>query len=394
MLKKILCFVLLIGGVNCVAQTATIMTWNSLNFGTSASSNARIPHFQTVLDSILPDILVVQELGGEPGAHNYRDGILENSMAMAPFIDGYNSDNALFYNDEMFEAVSNIPIYTELRNISQYVMVHLDSGDTLRVFSVHLKASPGTANQAARLAEVDSLRLVTDAFSPESYYIVCGDFNIYSANEPAYERLTEAQGTTGYFIDPLPEMPGTWNNPDYAPYHTQSPRLRAFGGGASSGMDDRFDLILFSPNFSNEEDIAYVDNSTWAVGNDGNHYNDSVNHMPNTVIGEDMAYALHHAADHLPVLATIEFFNNTTDIAEYAQNELFVYPNPSHGIFYVDIPAYTDSEIRVLDTMGRLVYSTSSRGATNIDLGHLPKGMYYLSIVSDSKKEIVKLLLK
>ena len=28
-------------------------------------------------------------------------------------------------------------------------------------------------------------------------------------------------------------MTGTWNYSGYAPYHTQSPRLRAFGGGTT-----------------------------------------------------------------------------------------------------------------------------------------------------------------
>lgn len=388
---------LFVGFILCLtinAQQATIVTWNSLNFSTSASSTARIPYFQTVLDSLKPDILVVQELAGTEGANYYHNAILENTMAMAPFIDGYNSDNALFYNAELFTAIAQIPIETELRNISQYVMVHLESGDTLRVFSVHLKASSGSTNQARRLDEVTSLREVTNAFSSDTYYLVCGDFNIYSANEPAYQLLTESQGGAGYFDDPLAPMPGTWNNTEYAAYHTQSPRLRGFGGGASSGMDDRFDMILFSPNFSTNEDIAYVENSTWAVGNDGNHYNDSVNKMPNTMIGMEMADALHFAADHLPVMAKIEFFNNSLAVSELNENAIQVYPNPSNGKLNIEMPSSLEGKIVVRNNLGCIVHMTSFvRGATQIDLSHLSPAIYFIELETKKEKKVVKLVL-
>ncbi len=231
------------------AQTCTFVTWNSLNFSTSQSSQDRVPHFQTVLDSIMPDILVMQEIHNLSGADLFHSAVLEYSMEMAPFIDGYLTDNALYYNADEFTSLETTAIKTELRDITQFVLVHLATGDTLRIFSLHLKASKGSTNRARRLQEVDSLRKVTDAFWPDTHFMVCGDFNFYGANEPAYTRLLESDGPNGHFVDPIP-MSGTWNAPYYAPYHTQSTRTRSFGGGATGGLDDRFDLILFSSQFT------------------------------------------------------------------------------------------------------------------------------------------------
>ena len=48
---------------------------------------------------------------------------------------------------------------------------------------------------------------------------------------------------SGYFIDPLNFTGTVWNNSSNAQYHTQSTRTRAFGDGATGGLDDRFDMI-------------------------------------------------------------------------------------------------------------------------------------------------------
>ena len=187
-------------GLLVFAQPARIMTWNALNFSTA--SQDRVVYFQTVVDSLQPDILVVQEVEEEPAAAFFQSAVLGGSMAMAPFVDGFGTDNALYYNATVFEAVANIPIQTDLRDISQFVLVHLASGDTLRVFSVHLKSSSGSDNQDMRLNEVNALRQVTDQLPADSYFNVCGDFNTYGSNEPAYQRLLSTTGS-GYFIDPI-----------------------------------------------------------------------------------------------------------------------------------------------------------------------------------------------
>ncbi len=42
-------------------------------------------------------------------------------------------------------------------------------------------------------------------------------------------------------------------------------------------------------------------------GNDGLHYNDSINQPPNNAVGQEIANALHYSSDHLPVIASFTF---------------------------------------------------------------------------------------
>ena len=152
------------------------------------------------------------------------------------------------------------------------------------------------------------MRNVTDNLPPNSNFIVCGDFNIYSSDETAYQKILD-QSTQGYLVDIL-NLTGTWNNQAYAQYHTQSPRIRQFNGGASGGMDDRFDMILFSQAVMDSGNIFYIPDSFINYGNDGNHYNDSINKPPNTAVSQQIADALHYSSDHIPVIATLKFEQN------------------------------------------------------------------------------------
>jgi endonuclease/exonuclease/phosphatase family metal-dependent hydrolase len=290
------------------------MSYNLLNYpGTDAA--IRNPYFRTVIRNSNPDILVVQEMQSQAGMNGFLSNVLNasgNNYSAGTFIDGPDTDNGIFFRTSKFIFISSTPIRTALRDISEFKVIHINyPADTLHIFSVHLKASEGTANENLRAAEADSLRKVTNALHPNALYIVLGDFNIYRSGEPAYIKLLEInQNNTGHFIDPIQGMAGTWNNPSYAVYHTQSPRVRAFGGGATGGMDDRFDMILMSPVISSTNGgIIFIPGSYTPYGNDGAHYNDSINRRPNNAVPDSVADALHYSSDHIPVFAMFRFGN-------------------------------------------------------------------------------------
>lgn len=279
----------------------TIATYNLLKFSTTSGS--RCEHFNMILDSIAPDILVVQEMVSFAAVQMFYSCALDTTYSIGDFIDGPDTDNAIFYRHSRFKFISNTAIPTNLRDINEFKLVFRPTSDTLRIFSVHLRAGTGTTNENQRLIQVNSLRNYTNTLPPNTSFIVCGDFNFYKSSEPGYQALLLQQpGNEGHFIDPV-NITGTWNNPAYAIYHTQSTRTRQFGGGATGGLDDRFDLILFSQAIANPGKIDYVPNSLWAFGNDGLHYKDSINRPPNLRISQALANALHLASDHLPVIA-------------------------------------------------------------------------------------------
>lgn len=292
-----------------VAQTHTLMSYNLLNYPGS-DTTTRNPYYRTIFQSIKPDIIAVQEIQSQAGVDGFLNNVLNADTvlyAAGVFINGPDTDRAIFYKTQYFTFISNTSIPTTLRDINEFKVVHNLTQDTLRLYTVHLKASTGSSNELQRLAEVTTLRGVTDGLDTNSHFIVLGDFNIYSSNEPAFQKLLN-QSTTGYFIDPL-NLTGTFNQSAYARHHTQSTRTRSFGGGATGGLDDRFDMILVSRTLFDSSGVYYIPGSTIPYGNDGFHYNDSINKPPNNTVGQLVADALHYASDHLPVVARFEFDN-------------------------------------------------------------------------------------
>ena len=316
------------------AQTQhTIMTYNVLNL-VLTDTLVRNPHFRTIFSNIQPDILVCQEMTSQTGVNGFLVRVLNrvsSGYAAGTFINGFDTDNAIYYKSNLFTFISNTPINTELRDINEFKLVYNATGDTLIIYSVHLKADDSSADSLQRAREVDSLRKITDALPPNSNFILVGDFNIYHSSEIAFQKLLN-QSQPGYFIDPL-NLSGNWTLGSYAPYHTQSTRIRNFGGGSTGGLDDRFDMILMSQAIMNSGDITYNPGSYNEYGNDGNHYNDSINQPPNSVVSQQVANALHYASDHLPVHATFSFdspyleISSLTVLIEGFYNETTMVPD-------------------------------------------------------------------
>ncbi|MFH1689804.1 MAG: FlgD immunoglobulin-like domain containing protein [Candidatus Eisenbacteria bacterium] len=295
------------------AAAVRVVTYNILNFpGTTGS--AREDDFRVVVEQLDADVLVVQEMLSSAGVSQFLNNVLNyggtGEYAAAPFVDGPDTDNTLFYRVTTIDLVSSQEISTALRNISEYTVrpVGYSSSDAeFRVYSLHLKASSTSEDLAKRLAEATILRNHMNSFPAGECFMVAGDYNIRASTEAAYQKLVASEANdNGRVKDPLDE-PGTWHdNYSFAWIHTQSPRTTAFGGGATGGMDDRFDLILTSYALEDGEGMDYIGGSYVSYGNDGYHFNTAINIGTNYAVGATIANALHEAADHLPVYADFQ----------------------------------------------------------------------------------------
>lgn len=292
-----------------------VMTYNGLNVnGYETQFTSRLPYFQTVIQNANPDILVMQEIVNARGA----DSILRvmnaagSQYARAPFINAYDTDNMLFYRTSKISFVAQDTISTPLRAFTEYqVMV---GGNPLRIYSCHLKA--GSDYPAQRGDEVTILRNYLNTLPAGTEFIIVGDMNFYTSTEPGYQKfIADESNNTGRAKD-LSSAVGSWSgNYTYRAVHTQSTRTRSLAdSGSTGGLDDRFDFIFTSYNFNNGAHIEYVTNSYTIYGNDGNHFNDSINRMPNNAVSQEVANALHYAADHLPVYA--DFMSSSEPVAD------------------------------------------------------------------------------
>ena len=294
-----------------------VMTYNLLNF---SDDDNREMHYMSILESVLPDLIVVQEVVGQTGFTHFQSDVLDvfqnGQWSSAPFINqSAQQDIALFFKHDIFSFVSTGAVATAqssgTRDVIEWSMVHDMSEIEFNIYGVHFKASSGSSNAQQRLAEATILRQHLNSLSG-SYFIVAGDFNIYSnspSTEPAFNMLTgESDNNGGRLFDPIDRI-GNWhNNSLFSDVHTQSPRTTSFGGGANGGMDDRFDWLFVSESILNDQSrMVYIDDSYTAFGNDGNHFNDAINSGNNFSVSDQIADALHDASDHLPVYMDIWF---------------------------------------------------------------------------------------
>ena len=331
---KYLTLLLLFAAASYGQDTAKVMAYNLLNY-VAGDTAVRNPYYRTTINAFNPDVMVVEEMTSQAMANAFRDKVLNLAgvgvYQSGTFIDGPDTDCEIYFKSNKFVFISNTPIVTDLRNIYMFRIFHIATQDTLILFAVHLKASTGAANELSRAQEVDSLRKVTNLLPAGSNFIVMGDFNIYGSAESAYQKLLAPGGIQGYFLDVL-SLSGIWNNGAYAPYHTQSTRTRSFGGGATGGMDDRFDMILFSQGVIDQGGVTYIPQSLSAYGNDGQHYNDSINHPPNLAVSQTVANALHYSSDHLPITMKLKFESPNGIISISGVPAEFMlsqnYPNP------------------------------------------------------------------
>ena len=348
-----------------VSYQVKIMSWNILNWpdnsSLAADTTLRCPAYRSVVQLVNPDILVTMENTATNSVPLFLNQVMNssgNSYRSGTFINGYDTDNGIFYRDSLFDFISNVPIHTALRDISHFSLIFTPTGDTLHIFAVHLKASQGYENE--RAAEVANLRNVTNAFHDGVNFLVAGDFNIYDGGEPCYTALLQDNpGDDGNFND-IWTMPGVWNNSSYAPYHTQSTRYSG-GTGSGGGMDDRFDLILYSNAIDQPGGMTLMPGTYINIGNDGNHYNNSVNFGTNTAVPMSVANALYDASDHLPV--SLELFIQPVSVNEQESIllDLNVYPLPVNGESQISFSLKKSAEVEfeVMDVLGRQVFKGS-----------------------------------
>ena len=394
------------------AQTDTlrITSYNVLNFPGSTGAD-RVPYFKTVLDGIDTDILIIQEILSLDGVNLFLDDVLNHDQSdlfsAAPFINGYDSDNALFFRTDKFNLISNKQIQTSLRDISEYVLTCKDEySPEIRIYSCHLKASQGSANEQRRLTETTILRTELNNLDEGSYFFVVGDFNFYQATEEAFQELVESQiDNDGRCFDPINQT-GSWHNRDeYMNIHTQSTRSNQFGGGSSGGLDDRFDFIFISEGILHQNIINYIDSSYTTFGNDGQHFNLSINSGINNAIADETALALFNASDHLPVYLDFNINRNQSNVKIANTLSTFKlnqnYPNPFNPTTTISFELSQSAKIKLslLNLLGKeiCIIETGEYGEGNHSIlfngSNLSSGIYFYKLETEGFIKYKKLII-
>jgi len=324
------------------------MFYNLLNYATSNVSENKTPYLKTILDDVQPDLFMVCELVNLPASNYLFDNAIVTSnpdFDKATFEYSQSTATGLqqmvYYNTKKLLLESSEIITTGVRDINHYTFkintTHVATNPIrLEVYVTHLKASTGNINRQKRADAIQHFVTSLSSIPSDSFVIFSGDFNLYTSNEEAYQKLIN-QNNSIVMVDPIdrpcPSFPNDgvdyfdpnnynstyfWNNSSFKDIHTQATRTYTSQNnvidqsGATGGLDNRFDFIMMSKNLTTSTTLHYVNDSYKTVGNNGNCYNTYIANANCTgAWSQNTRDALHQFSDHLPVIMEIETPENT-----------------------------------------------------------------------------------
>ncbi|MEN9399770.1 MAG: hypothetical protein RL632_871 [Bacteroidota bacterium] len=388
-LKSLLLGALLVLSIQGAQAQDTIkfMTYNILNY--PDVNTARIAYLKTIVQHIKPDVFLVNEITQPVGATNIISQALNQNgityYAQSQYVQSPDDENMLFYNTQKLGLVQQNTISTSLRDFNEYILYYKEPGMTAQsdtvyfyVYAAHLKAGNTASDIAQRGSETAVLKSYLSTRANAENTVVAGDMNIYNNSEAAYINFT---GTTQANLYDVVGS-GIWHsNSFYKMHFTQSTRIVAIDGGSTGGMDDRFDMILFSDDMQTGTNGAkYVPGTYRAVGQDGLRLNSSLIDPVNNSEPTNVINALYYMSDHLPVYMEVAVGGNL-GVDQVKMSPLKVYPVPASDLLYVKIDAAVKS-MHLIDLSGRrLTLSPETSGnVMKIDVSMVAAGTYMLQV--------------
>jgi len=256
------------------------------------------------------------------------------------------------------------------------------------IYVCHLKASSGYEEQ--RNEEVIALKTYLSGRTKAENILIGGDFNFYGNDvEPGWNTLLN--GGSVIIKDPI-IAPGEWHdNPGFAWLHTQSTRTTSFDGGSFGGMDDRFDFIFIGTDLKNySNDALYINGSYRAIGQDGLHFDQSINDGVNLSEPAHIISSLYYMSDHLPIYLELEVVKEGASIGEFSAEELGVFYNADKDQleFRKELTALNwtaQDHFLIYNTSGVLVDKVDCvNGQQVIHTASLSTGTYILKVTRSS----------
>lgn len=357
-------------------EQINFMTYNILNYpSTNSSDNEyRAGLFRQITEDYQADAIVIQELKSNTGANLLLDSLNNNSngitYAKAPIYNQWSGlGNMFFYNTAKLTFVSQLDVprvnadyFGSFSNLTPRPATHYRvfandpnlavHNDTvyLDFFSIHLKAGTdgmdGNAipDKDRRLNGVEDFTDFVATMPADRNVIIGGDCNFYDDD---WSTDTDGNGYIepgyGEFINSgFVDVVGPWNKGTNASItkFTQSTRSSNSGipnsnGGATGGLDDRFDFILMDgSSYSGTNNVTYINNSYDIFGSsevlDGSALNGS----------HPLKVALHEMSDHYPVTAQFDidypdvgFSTINMDLTVFLEGAFL----PSSGLMRTDL---------------------------------------------------------
>ena len=396
-------------------DTLTVMQYNLLEYGnynsgfadcyeTNNNTQRKDECIRTLVDYVKPDIFTVCEFGATQqlltdflrhnlninGADYWQSDNIINYA-------GSNIINHIFFDSRKIGLKRHVALRTQPRDTDVYELYlktpNLAAGDTIKLVCIVAHPKAGMGYEANRRALMQVALDHVNQYYPTDNVLIMGDFNMYGASESGYRLLTQTYSNPSIcFMDPVAILGGVgeWNNNiQFTQFHTQSTRSYSDECFSSGGLDDRFDFILMADEIAfSYNHMRYVQGSYHAVGNDGHHFNMSVDQGYNSSVPAEVAEALFDGSDHLPVTMKIAV-DVKVGIEEHLAQTLQanVAPNPASekAVVHFFNPSQGQVQFDLYSLQGQLLAKESSHfdsGSQRFELSlqDLTKGFYLLRI--------------
>ena len=396
-------------------DTLTVMQYNLLYYGnyqsgfadcfeTNNNTQRKDECIRTIVNYVKPDIFTVCEFGATQALqtdflrHNLNiNGA--NYWQSDNIINYANSNiiNHIFYDSRKMGLKKHVALRTNPRDTDVYELYlktpSLAAGDTTKLVCIVAHPKAGMGYEGQRRALMQIAMDYVNQYYPNDNVLIMGDFNMYGASESGYRLLTQTYSNPSIcFMDPLAILGGVgeWtNNNQFTAFHTQSTRSYSDECFSSGGLDDRFDFILMADEIAfSYNHLRYVQGSYHAVGNDGRHFNMSVNQGNNTAVPTEVADALFDGSDHLPVTMKIAV-DAHLGVEDNEAQSLYatVAPNPATDQAIVNYfnPMQGQVQFELYSLQGQLLQRNTAafgEGAQQFELTlqDITKGFYLLRI--------------
>ena len=393
----------------------TVMQYNLLYYGnynsgyadcfeTNNNTQLKDECIRTLVDYVKPDIFTVCEFGATQQLQNdflrHNLNINGASYWQSDNIINYagsNIINHIFFDSRKMGLKRHVALRTNPRDTDIYELYlktpGLAAGDTIKLVCIVAHPKAGMGYESDRRALMQKAMDYVNQYYPSDNVLIMGDFNMYGASESGYRLLTQTYSNPSIcFMDPLSFVGGVgeWNNNAlFAPFHTQSTRSYSDECFSSGGLDDRFDFILMADEIAfSYNHMRYVQGSYYAVGNDGQHFNNSVNQGYNSAVPAEVAEALFNGSDHLPVTMKIAV-DVHLGVEDHEAQSLYatVAPNPASDRAVVSFfnPSKGQVEFELYSLQGQLLQREAAafgEGSQQYELAlhDITKGFYLLRI--------------
>lgn len=424
-MRRLVCVLILLGSVaNAQTERITVMTYNLMYYRASApcshtqNASQRDGHLKTIFDYLKPTIMVVNELGSGVSTSRF---LLDNVINTQ----GVNSyDNALSTNNAFSSIVNQVFFDTTLIGLhsQDYIQRDLSNNDLVRVIDIyrlfykdpkldqgadtvfinvvaaHLKAGSSSANRFEREDAIKALMQYISQNLADENVILAGDLNVQVSSEPSFSQLINYSDVDARFYDPVNQL-GSWNNnSSYAAVHTQSTHSSGSGCFSGGGLDDRFDFLLVSDEIDQGSlGVSYYPNSYLTIGNDGNHFNQSITAGTNSSAPSSIINALYNFSDHLPVMMSLSVEKSDISLEEIVYLNRIHFANPvDDNVMLSNKPAHEPISTKVFSITGKLMKEVNwSEGSTKMQINceSWPAGIYLLSFTDKSGAGITRKLI-